>query len=114
MLECECLCEQVDSNSLTGVWDLILQKFIGNSVFFLCSDYINDYILSSLYCHNIARYLSWFANHLIHRTHHDRESGDYAGSISDLQSVTSRLSTVSVSNCKFLFNLLSKCILKYW
>jgi len=28
---------------------------------------------------------------------HDRESGDYAGSISDLQSVTSRLSAVSVS-----------------
>jgi len=27
---------------------------------------------------------------------HDRESGDYAGSISDLQSVTSRLSAVSV------------------
>lgn len=29
---------------------------------------------------------------------HDRESGDYAGSISDLPSVASRLSQVSVSN----------------
>uniref|UniRef100_A0A1A9VLU4 Uncharacterized protein n=1 Tax=Glossina austeni TaxID=7395 RepID=A0A1A9VLU4_GLOAU len=34
---------------------------------------------------------------LTHARSHDRESGDYAGSISDLQSVTSRLSTVSVS-----------------
>lgn len=34
---------------------------------------------------------------IMHYRAHDRESGDYAGSVSDIQSVTSRLSTVSVS-----------------
>ncbi|XP_037943537.1 uncharacterized protein LOC119676373 [Teleopsis dalmanni] len=40
---------------------------------------------------------------------HDRESGDYAGSISDLQSVTSRLSTVSIgtNNCTARYRTLS-------
>lgn len=41
----------------------------------------------------------------IYRAHHDRESGDYAGSISDIQSVTSRLSTVSVSFSFFFFSI---------
>ncbi|XP_073817581.1 shal K[+] channel interacting protein [Musca autumnalis] len=46
---------------------------------------------------------------LTHARSHDRESGDYAGSISDLQSVTSRLSTVSIStnNCTARYRTLS-------
>lgn len=35
-------------------------------------------------------------SNFIHRAR-DRESGDYAGSVSDIHSVTSRLSQVSVS-----------------
>ncbi|TDG52256.1 hypothetical protein AWZ03_001086 [Drosophila navojoa] len=46
---------------------------------------------------------------LTHARSHDRESGDYAGSISDLQSVTSRLSTVSIgtNNCTARYRTLS-------
>ncbi|KNC32240.1 hypothetical protein FF38_06618 [Lucilia cuprina] len=46
---------------------------------------------------------------LTHARSHDRESGDYAGSISDLQSVTSRLSTVSIAtnNCTARYRTLS-------
>ncbi|XP_044250247.1 uncharacterized protein [Drosophila takahashii] len=46
---------------------------------------------------------------LTHARSHDRESGDYAGSISDLQSVTSRLSAVSIgtNNCTARYRTLS-------
>ncbi|XP_033167337.1 uncharacterized protein LOC6729061 isoform X4 [Drosophila simulans] len=46
---------------------------------------------------------------LTHARSHDRESGDYAGSISDLQSVTSRFSTVSIgtNNCTARYRTLS-------
>ncbi|CAD7084222.1 unnamed protein product [Hermetia illucens] len=46
---------------------------------------------------------------LTHARSHDPESGDYAGSISDLQSVTSRLSTVSIgtNNCTARYRTLS-------
>lgn len=44
---------------------------------------------------------------LIKYRSHDRESGDYAGSVSDIHSVTSRLSQVSVSIwIHFIFTLL--------
>ncbi|XP_055526200.1 uncharacterized protein LOC129718959 [Wyeomyia smithii] len=46
---------------------------------------------------------------LKHARSHDRESGDYAGSISDLHSVTSRLSQVSIgtNNCTARYRTLS-------
>ncbi|XP_055589776.1 uncharacterized protein LOC129741966 [Uranotaenia lowii] len=46
---------------------------------------------------------------LKHARSHDRESGDYAGSISDLHSVTSRLSQVSLgtNNCTARYRTLS-------
>ncbi|XP_055716043.1 uncharacterized protein LOC129809922 isoform X2 [Phlebotomus papatasi] len=46
---------------------------------------------------------------LTHARSHDRESGDYAGSVSDIQSVTSRLSTVSIgtNNCTARYRTLS-------
>lgn len=63
---------------------------------------------------DLTKFLSRF---LTNRANHDRESGDYAGSISDLQSVTSRLSTVSVSipfsPFKSLFSMCVYCVRVY-